>query len=84
MNDTGERTMTHLAPTLRIASGLALTVAGLAMLVLPGPGLLTLVAAANVLARDIPAVGRWVAPVNARLQGLRRALPALGAQAAAA
>jgi len=44
------------ARPVRLAAGLGLTVSGLAMLVLPGPGLLTLLAAAHVLADDIPGV----------------------------
>ena len=65
--------MTQLAPIARITGGLSLALAGLAMLVLPGPGLLTLVAAANLLARDMPLAARLVAPVNDRLHRLRMA-----------
>lgn len=55
--------MAH-TPTLRILTGLLLAVAGAAMLVLPGPGLLTLVGAAHLLADDVPglrdAMERWL------------------------
>jgi len=39
---------------VRLAAGIALAIAGVAMLVLPGPGLLTLLGAAHLLADDIP------------------------------
>jgi hypothetical protein len=47
-----------MARITRIAGGLILLVAGLSMLVLPGPGILTIAAALAVLAKDIPAAGR--------------------------
>jgi len=55
---------------LRLAAGAGLTVAGLAMLVLPGPGLLTLLGAAHLLADDIPGLrsllGRLPRPLRPR------------------
>jgi len=48
----------------RLTLGIVLTVSGLAMLVLPGPGLLTLVASVFVLSVDIPVLRRlrkWMA-----------------------
>ena len=47
-----------MARITRIAGGLILLVVGLFMLVLPGPGILTIAAALAVLAKDIPAAGR--------------------------
>jgi drug/metabolite transporter (DMT)-like permease len=54
--------MNHRA--LRIAAGTGLALAGVAMLVLPGPGLLTLLAAAKLLADDVPAARRLTGPVE--------------------
>jgi len=47
-----------MARITRITGGLILLVAGLVMMVLPGPGILTIAAALAVLAKDIPAAGR--------------------------
>lgn len=41
--------------------------AGAAMLVLPGPGLLTLAAGATLLQRDVPLIGRWMDAIRARI-----------------
>jgi hypothetical protein len=52
-----------MARIARITGGLLLLLAGLMMLVLPGPGILTIAAALAVLAKDIPAAARlkdWV------------------------
>jgi len=45
----------------RSVMGVGLVLAGAAMLVLPGPGVLTIVAGLTLLERDVPAVGRWMA-----------------------
>ena len=48
---------------LRIASGTGLLIAGILMLALPGPGIITIAAGLAVLSKDIPAAGRaadWV------------------------
>jgi len=56
--------MAHAPRTLRLAAGLGLTIAGVAMLVLPGPGLLTLLGAAHLVADDVPGLRdlmtRWL------------------------
>lgn len=52
-----------MARTIRIVSGFALVLAGIFMLVLPGPGILTVVAGLALLARDLAWAGRledWV------------------------
>lgn len=46
-----------------MTGGLILLIAGVFMLVLPGPGILTILAALAVLAKDIPAAARlkdWI------------------------
>jgi hypothetical protein len=48
-----------------VAGGL-LTVIGIVLLVLPGPGLLLVLAGLLVLASEFPAVQRYVAPVRER------------------
>jgi len=50
--------------TTRLAAGTALALAGLAMLVLPGPGLLTLLAAARLVAPEVPAARRLTSRVE--------------------
>lgn len=57
---------------LRVMIAVGLLLAGLAMLVLPGPGLLTIAASIAWLQRELPIVARWVQP-------LRRWLGAVGA-----
>ena len=52
-----------MARVVRVGSGATLLVAGLAMLVLPGPGLLTIGAALTVLRHDVPVADRlleWI------------------------
>ena len=49
-----------MARVTRVGAGAVLLVAGVAMLLLPGPGLLTIAAALGVLQRDIPAARRLV------------------------
>ena len=52
-----------MARIARIASGLFLLLAGILMLALPGPGIVTIVAGLAVLSRDVPAAARlrdWV------------------------
>jgi hypothetical protein len=48
-----------------VAGGLLLVV-GIVLLVLPGPGLLLVLAGLLVLASEFPAVGRYVEPVRTR------------------
>lgn len=50
---------------IAVAGG-ALTVVGVILLVLPGPGLLLVLAGLLVLAAEFPAARRWVAPVRER------------------
>ncbi|MBW3667374.1 MAG: PGPGW domain-containing protein [Actinobacteria bacterium] len=52
---------------VRIAGGSSLLVAGTAMLVLPGPGLLTIAAGLAVLARDVA----WARRASQRIRSLR-------------
>ena len=48
----------NLARIARITTGSTLVMAGTAMLVLPGPGLVTIAVGLNVLSKDIPLAGR--------------------------
>lgn len=50
----------------RIAGGSTLIVAGTAMLVLPGPGLLTIAAGVAVLSRDVQWADRLIGKVRSR------------------
>ncbi|MCA9493747.1 MAG: hypothetical protein KC621_27630 [Myxococcales bacterium] len=58
-----------MARAARISAGIGLLAAGAAMLVLPGPGLLTIAAGAAMLERDIPLVRRWTDRVRGLLPG---------------
>lgn len=51
----------------RVAVGLAVTVVGLVLLVLPGPGLLMVAAGLAILSRDVPFAERLLVRVRARL-----------------
>lgn len=62
-----------MARITRITGGLILLVAGLIMLILPGPGLVTIAAALAVLAKDIPAAGRVRDWLKAKFLGRSRA-----------
>lgn len=55
-----------LARTARIVSGLAVLGAGAAMMVLPGPGVLTVVAGLMVLERDLPVARRALSAIRER------------------
>jgi hypothetical protein len=48
----------NLARIARITTGSTLLMAGTAMLVLPGPGLVTIAAGLHVLSKDVPLAGR--------------------------
>lgn len=50
----------------RIAGGSTLVVLGTAMLVLPGPGVLTIAAGLTVLSKDVPWAGRIVDGFSSR------------------
>lgn len=50
-----------MARIARIAGGSLLVLAGIIMLVIPGPGLLTIAAGIIMLAKDVPAAERFVA-----------------------
>ena len=52
------------ARTLVAVVGGLITLAGVALLVLPGPGLVLVLAGVLVLAQAFPAAGRYVAPVR--------------------
>ena len=49
-----------------IAAGAFVTLLGIAMLVLPGPGILTMIVGLNLLGREIPAAQRLVARLRRR------------------
>ncbi|MEV4004211.1 PGPGW domain-containing protein [Actinomadura sp. NPDC049753] len=51
---------------LVIIAGGAVLLAGVALLVLPGPGLLLVLAGLLILSREFPAVNRYVEPVRER------------------
>jgi uncharacterized protein (TIGR02611 family) len=59
-------------PWLVAAVGTAVVVAGLVMLVLPGPGLLTLAAGLAILALEFPWARRLLAAIRARAEGTAR------------
>lgn len=60
--------MAHAARKVsRITAGLALLSAGAAMILLPGPGLLTAAAGVALLARDVPWFERLWSGVRARV-----------------
>ena len=77
----------HTAPSLnlgriaRVTGGLSLLVAGIVLLVLPGPGIPLLLAGLALLARDLPWAGRLRQWLLARLEpilaNVRRALSAV-------
>jgi hypothetical protein len=69
--------MLTLPPALRVGLGLSMATAGLLMLVLPGPGLLTLAAAARLLATDLP----FLRPLDASVTRLFARLSAPGTSA---
>ena len=56
-----------LARIARITTGSTLIMAGTAMLVLPGPGLVTIAVGLNVLSKDIPLAGRLKDKAQARI-----------------
>jgi hypothetical protein len=64
----------HHHPVTRLALGIAgsvLLVVGVALLVLPGPGMLLVLAGLLLLSRAVPAVARFEEPVRARaIQGV--------------
>ncbi len=53
-----------MARIARITGGFTLLVAGTAMLVLPGPGIVTIIAGLALLARDLP----WAERLNTRMK----------------
>jgi len=56
----------------RIAGGFALIVAGMFMLVLPGPGILTIIGGLALLAKDVTWAGRLADWVKSRYSGTAR------------
>jgi hypothetical protein len=60
-----------VARILKIALGAVLTIAGMAMLVLPGPGLLTLLAGLALLANELV----WARRLDDRIRRLIRLSP---------
>ncbi|MFC8721183.1 PGPGW domain-containing protein [Kitasatospora sp. NPDC057198] len=65
---------TEVHPVARIAfgvAGTALIVVGVVLLILPGPGMLLLLAGMVLVARAVPAFARFVEPVRAKaMQGV--------------
>jgi hypothetical protein len=60
-----------LARTARILGGMAVVGAGAAMMVLPGPGILTVVAGLMVLERDVPVARRALTAIRERFGHVR-------------
>ena len=59
-----------MARIARIGIGFALLIVGAFLLVLPGPGILTIVAGLALLSRDIPVAGRIMRWLKARFAGV--------------
>ncbi len=51
----------------RILAGFSLVILGIFLLVLPGPGLITIAAGLALLSRDVPFARRWLAIVRRRI-----------------
>lgn len=67
---TPQRAKAHLAVRVaRISLAVVLLLAGVAMLVLPGPGWLVIAAGLAVLSRDVAWAERWLAAVRRRIPG---------------
>jgi hypothetical protein len=56
----------HAKRTAVLTVGSVLVLGGIVLLVLPGPGLLLVLAGLVLLAREFPAVNRYIGPVRAR------------------
>ena len=52
---------------IRLTAGVGLIVAGIAMLVLPGPGLVAIAGGVAMLERDLPWLQRLTAPLRERI-----------------
>lgn len=57
----------RVAQIARITAGSSLLLAGVAMLVLPGPGIFAILAALALLERDLPIARELLAKLRARL-----------------
>lgn len=55
-----------MARVARIAGGTGLVIAGVLMLVLPGPGIITVLAGLALLAKDVPALARLEGRIRER------------------
>ncbi len=51
----------------RLVAGFSLVIVGIFLLVLPGPGLITIAAGLALLSRDVPFARRWLAIVRRRI-----------------
>jgi hypothetical protein len=51
----------------RLVAGFSLVILGIFLLVLPGPGLITIAAGLALLSRDVPFARRWLAIVRRRI-----------------
>ena len=51
----------------RLVAGFTLVILGIFLLVLPGPGLVTIAAGLALLSRDVPFARRWLAIVRRRI-----------------
>lgn len=70
--ETPEQVRAHIAIRLaRMSLASVLLIAGVAMLILPGPGWLVLAAGFALLARDVAWAERWVVAVRRRVPGAR-------------
>lgn len=61
-----------MARIARVIGGFSLIIVGIAMLALPGPGIITIIAGLALLAQDLPWAGRlrdWVKGKFARYAG---------------
>lgn len=54
----------------RVTIGLAVTIVGIVLLPLPGPGWLIIVAGLSILARDFPFIARWITEIRRRVPGV--------------
>ncbi|HEY6533803.1 MAG TPA: PGPGW domain-containing protein [Acidimicrobiales bacterium] len=66
--ETVEEAKRHILVRIaRVAAGCLVTIAGLAMLVLPGPGLVVIALGLALLAQDVPFARRLLDKVRARI-----------------
>lgn len=54
----------------RVSAGLVVTIVGIALLPLPGPGWLIIVGGLSILAKDFPFLARWITEIRRRVPGI--------------